>query len=998
MRNYFKRVSVFAGGLFLLVWPGVPGMASDSVPQVAVASEGGVTFASVTLLFAGVAVVILVLMSFFLGMEVRRRNAEKWAALSKKNAKKDVPQAIQRPRRKPIEHVEDVPIETSDGHSEGRSGERSDGHADEDVSIQKTVSSPDVDLIQGDASRLPAQVFLVGRQSYKTNLDNGLADPQVAVISLIAAAGVGKTALLKAWAKGLESEAVGRPTLFFWSFHGEDGDERQRCSEPFFNEARTFFGDRGNQPDSAEASAHRLGEQLQKASQGLADGSPTVLILDGVETLQYKNGALADYGLHRLFSYLGQNPAGQPWKNTLVVVSSRQMVFELAARRHGAGRTFFLGNLREKEGTQLLHALGIKGKFLSFRAMVKALYGHALALTLLGRMLSKYYKGNIVNKDRLLALFWVKDSSEEPLVPPVAEALPKETVPEVPMPNGVADLIHKVLAYYDTQLGSQGHRGVFLRLLGLFDRPMDEKLLEVLCQEATLAKPLCALEPGALDAMLTDLRQDGLLLMDETPMVGAQIGRSWGRSWQAHAFVRAYFRETVRRENLDGWRQAHRQLAFHFNRALTGGAEGSDSERLVWFYRSMHHACLAGAYAFALREVYQKRMFQRDVTDTVYADKRVEGRTQQSPNLEALAGFFPDGWHRPPVTADLSLGDRRWLVVEAATSLIALGQITDAVGPRREEVQMAVDGNEYQNAPVTAANLCDLLRLSGALREAQTVAEKGIGWAEQSVDLFWKMVLKTLLATTLHQLGEVAESLAVFQSAEAIEEVRQPSTPRLLGVQGRLYCDLLLESAREPVALEAILARVTEFFHWRAPGDPLQEVAQDHLLHSRVLMACGREKEAREALDQAMVVARDTGLPHIMAEVLGDHASFLRQQGELEAAHQHLEEALLTSVRSGLRPCEAEGRLLEGHLFLDENDLERAETALVRAETLIKEMESGRHHARASILRARLLHQQGKPEESTVWRKQARERIEAKGQWGLLPFWEQEVGSEGVAP
>lgn len=68
-------------------------------------------------------------------------------------------------------------------------------------------------------------------------------------------------------------------------------------------------------------------------------------------------------------------------------------------------------------------------------------------------------------------------------------------------------------------------------------------------------------------------------------------------------------------------------------------------------------------------------------------------------------------------------------------------------------------------------------------------------------------------------------------------------------------------------------------------------------------------------------------------EILLHRAAFLRQQEDIKTARQDLEEeALEISVRCGMFRYEADGRLLEGHIFIDENNPIEAEASLKRAE------------------------------------------------------------------
>ena len=86
---------------------------------------------------------------------------------------------------------------------------------------------------------------------------------------------------------------------------------------------------------------------------------------------------------------------------------------------------------------------------------------------------------------------------------------------------------------------------------------------------------------------------------------------------------------------------------------------------------------------------------------------------------------------------------------------------------------------------------------------------------------------------------------------------------------------------------------------------------------------------------------------------------------------------------------EADGRLLEGHFFLDDNKEKEAEQSLLRAETLIEQMSYGRRIAEVQMLRARWSHHTGDSREAQWWLERARLRIAEIGQLGLKQAWEQ---------
>ena len=234
-----------------------------------------------------------------------------------------------------------------------------------------------------DFSRLPqSSAKLVGRQKELEALDRFWADPQVAVASLVAGGGVGKSALVRTWLENLEQQGFNSISrLFGWSFYSQGSHETQTSSGQFFNAALTFFGHRGALPKMEEAKASLLAELLQS--------QPSILIVDGVEPLQYpldiQKGHFSDTGLFRLMRLLARQGLGKYGKNGLVLITSRQPIQEFDKYKDTLYRETRLDTLKEEDGAQLLQELGvIHGSEIELRKTSRQMHGHALALVLLG--------------------------------------------------------------------------------------------------------------------------------------------------------------------------------------------------------------------------------------------------------------------------------------------------------------------------------------------------------------------------------------------------------------------------------------------------------------------------------------------------------------------------------------------------------------------------------------------------------------------------------------
>jgi hypothetical protein len=85
---------------------------------------------------------------------------------------------------------------------------------------------------------------LVGRTPELAKIDNAFNDLNTHIIGIIAVGGIGKSALVDAWLKGLEARNYnGVVRVFGWSFYSQGTHDTQTSSGPFFEQAFPFFGE-----------------------------------------------------------------------------------------------------------------------------------------------------------------------------------------------------------------------------------------------------------------------------------------------------------------------------------------------------------------------------------------------------------------------------------------------------------------------------------------------------------------------------------------------------------------------------------------------------------------------------------------------------------------------------------------------------------------------------------------------------------------------------------
>jgi hypothetical protein len=137
----------------------------------------------------------------------------------------------------------------------------------------------------------------------------------------------------------------------------------------------------------------------------------------------------------------------------LCVITTRMPIADLSDHEGRSTLRRDLEHLSSHAGAQLLRALGVKGDEAELRSASDEFNGHCLALTLLGGYLTDAYNGDI--RSRIEVSRHLADDVRQG-----AHA-------------------RKVMSSYQTWFG-EGPEMSVLRMLGLFDRPAEEKAIAVL--------------------------------------------------------------------------------------------------------------------------------------------------------------------------------------------------------------------------------------------------------------------------------------------------------------------------------------------------------------------------------------------------------------------------------------------------------------------------------------------------------------------------------------
>src|SRR5262249_19632429 len=220
----------------------------------------------------------------------------------------------------------------------------------------------------------------------------------------------------------------------------------------------------------------------------------------------------------------------------------------------------------------------------------------------------------------------------------------------------------KVMESYQIWLG-EGPEVAVLRMLGLFDRPADEKAIAALLKTPAipgLTEPLADLRPTEWQTILAKLRR-ARLLAREDPHNPGQL--------DTHPLVREYFGEQLRSQRTEAWKDCNRRLYNHYR---TLAPQFPDSFRdMEPLFLAVICGCNAGLFRQALHEVYIARI-QRG--DSCFAANFLGARGAL---ILVLAHFFEQGrWGSPVETGvegqSLTAEDQLFILMQAALYLSAI--------------------------------------------------------------------------------------------------------------------------------------------------------------------------------------------------------------------------------------------------------------------------------------------------------------------------------------
>ncbi len=738
-------------------------------------------------------------------------------------------------------------------------------------------------------ARLPTSgAELFGREAELQLLDDAWASEKTNIVSFVAWGGVGKTALVNHWLKKrmARDNYRGAERVYGWSFFSQGTSERAASADLFIDQALRWFGDKDPNAGSPWGKGERLANYLRQ--------SRTLLVLDGLEPLQHppgsQEGRLKDAAMQALLVELAAHQPG------LCIISTRERIGDLIEFDDSMVVKHDLDYLSPQAGAQILRSLQVKGDDEELEQASRELGGHAFSLTLLGSYLEEVFQGDITKRNEIENLFEDTRYGEK------AQAM---------------------IAAYEKWFG-EGMELAILRLLGFFDRPADAASIAALCEPPALpdlTESLQHFKAREWNQAVAKLRRIKLLAEASPTELG---------TLDAHPLLREHFKQQLKRERPNAWRDGNSRLYEHLKNATK---ELPDTiEEMSPMYAAVAHGCAASRHQEALDDIYVRRIQRgsRSFNTKILGAIGVE--------LAALSGFFEEPWTEP--VAGLDQEDAAYVLNEAGFDLRALGRLQEATQPMQSALQLELANRKPANAAIAARNLSQIYLTIGDLQQALKFARQGVELADSSIDQFERMGERVALADVLHQKGLTEDAVRVFQEAEALHQQREPQSPFLYSVQGFQYCELLLSAGHvEEVKERAALALATdESNNWRLDSalDKLS-LGRATLFETQSRGRIGTAKALR-FLHDAVQGLRQAGYAEFIARGLLARAELFRFDTDYDRADRDLAEMHRIVTRGGMGLYLADYHLESARLRLAQGDKEKAREHWTTAKEMIDRM------------------------------------------------------------
>lgn len=741
----------------------------------------------------------------------------------------------------------------------------------------RSVSVPDISI----AGMPITGIDLIGREDELNFLDSCWMNPSVNVVEVIAFGGTGKSSLINKWLSDF-SQCLYKDAdkIYAWSFYWQGQSSETNSSGDYFIEhALAWFGDENPSKGTPWSKAGRLANLIRD--------SKTLLILDGLEPLQYppgkKHGQVENPAVSFLIRELASSNPG------LLLITSRSLVADVAAFNDGRVATLNLGNLSARAGVQLLKQSGIKGSKQQFADVVQNYSGHPLSLSLIAGYLATVHRGEL---SRLTFDHGVlHDTHHE---------------------SQVSRIMSEYMEWLDGRPGLQ-----ILQLVSLIDRTTD---VEEIKDTARLRS-----EKGISDNIASISDSEFMYAIQELVLAKLiNCKEVHGKETvECHPLVKDYILKELQECRREEWRKGNELVFDHLLSQTRDDAKSM--EELEPLFRAVVHGTRAGKFEESFDLYFskiKKGQFSMFAEGSHHADQA------------CIRSFFKQEWTVP--TSELNKESQMYLITSAATNLIYLGEIEEAISPFEISIGWFVENEDWLQASVAAAPLLSMYIASGKLDLATGLMNEMEQVIENSENKIAIAMAANFRAYILYLAGDFEKAGSLFQRADSVLMQPLPESPVIFPTISSYYCKYLLDIGRVNEALERSLKTFAwrERKSWQVAIDTTSLYASDLLVQGLIFLELGDVANAKIQLDKQVDLFRSADEWLYLPTGLNSRAKLHLALQDLESATRDLQESLQISEKTGAKFGEWEACLDLAQLHIQKKDFPTASDYLSRARSI----------------------------------------------------------------
>lgn len=546
-----------------------------------------------------------------------------------------------------------------------------------------------------------------GRDHLLAQITSDWKDPQKHVTGLIGFGGEGKSSLARKWVdtiispptvgEAAEGVGVGSPDgIFWWGFY------ENRSVDEFLEAALKYMS--GGRIDPRAVPSSNLRAQIIGAMLG---SGRYLFVLDGLEVMQYQEGdqygLLQSNDLRDLLTFFAR-----PDNPSFCLITSRAPLLDLMDYTTYTHRD--VDRLSEEDGHALLLRLGVRGSDTEINKVVADWDGHALTLSILAAYLAERFNGDIKHLSDILV-----PAADEPRY----------------------ERVHRVLRRYDEHLTDAERE--FLKLFSAFRAPVHEKAFEYVFRmllPAPFGYEFTDVSEKAKESFLSSLfkrktgengfvrilpNQELVNLVDRLANYRLLRFNFAEHTYVAHPLIHNHYLALFIKSDPSRVKATHQQIKrYYLSLAGNDDKEYPTLDDLKPLIEAAHHACEAGEYDEAFKDIYFNRVQRKGATAFQLG--------AYDSDLNILLEFFPkNDTSQEPLVNDLA--DKLWILNRFGYCLMNLGRLHEASLFCKYYIGGSVGAQNWWNASIGYRNLAELHEHLGLLRQSAETAKQALGYA-----------------------------------------------------------------------------------------------------------------------------------------------------------------------------------------------------------------------------------------------------------------------------